>query len=113
VVLPILGILEGFVGYSLPDDLLSGTGLRIGSGIVLSIPVIGTWLHWLGWGGEYPGNEIMPRLYIAHVLIIPGLLAALIAVHLSLVWYQKHTQFPDRAKPSAMLSAYASCRRSH
>ncbi len=98
VVLLILGILEGFVGYSLPDDLLSGTGLRIGSGIVLSIPVIGTWLHWLLWGGEYPGNEIMPRLYIAHVLIIPGLLAALIAVHLGLVWYQKHTQFPGPGK---------------
>jgi ubiquinol-cytochrome c reductase cytochrome b subunit len=54
VVLLILGILEGFVGYFLPDDLLSGTGLRIGSGIVLSIPVIGTWLHWLLWGGEIP-----------------------------------------------------------
>jgi ubiquinol-cytochrome c reductase cytochrome b subunit len=91
----ILGILEGFIGYSLPDDLLSGTGLRIGSGIVLSIPVIGTWLQWLLWGGEYPGpGVISPRLYIAHVLLIPGLLAALIGVHLALVWYQKHTQFP-------------------
>ncbi|MFY9807696.1 MAG: ubiquinol-cytochrome c reductase cytochrome b subunit [Pseudonocardiaceae bacterium] len=98
VTLLILGILEGFVGYSLPDDLLSGTGLRIGSGIVLSIPVIGTWLHWLLWGGEYPGDVIMPRLYIAHVLIIPGLLAALIAVHLGLIWYQKHTQFPGVGK---------------
>src|ERR687885_2296812 len=64
VVLLILGILEGFIGYSLPDDLLSGTGLRIGSGIVLSIPVIGTCLHWLLWGGEYPGpGVISPRLY--------------------------------------------------
>lgn len=94
VTMLLLGIIEGFLGYSLPDDLLSGTGLRIGSGIVLSIPVIGTWLHWILWGGEYPGNEIMPRMYIAHVLLIPGVLAALIAVHLGLVWYQKHTQFP-------------------
>jgi ubiquinol-cytochrome c reductase cytochrome b subunit len=91
----ILGILEGFIGYSLPDDLLSGTGMRIGSGIVLSIPVIGTWLHWMLWGGEYPGPGVInPRLYIVHVLLIPGLLAALIAIHLGLVWYQKHTQFP-------------------
>jgi quinol---cytochrome-c reductase cytochrome b subunit len=91
----ILGVLEGFIGYSLPDDLLSGTGMRIGSGIVLSIPVIGTWLHWLLWGGEYPGPGVInPRLYIVHVLLIPGILAALIGVHLGLVWYQKHTQFP-------------------
>ncbi|HJT02185.1 MAG TPA: cytochrome bc complex cytochrome b subunit [Pseudonocardiaceae bacterium] len=95
----ILGILEGFIGYSLPDDLLSGTGLRIGSGIVMSIPVIGTWLQWLLWGGEYPGPGVInPRLYIAHVLLIPGLLAALIGVHLALVWYQKHTQFPGPGK---------------
>jgi ubiquinol-cytochrome c reductase cytochrome b subunit len=99
VTLLILGILEGFIGYSLPDDLLSGTGLRIGSGIVMSIPVIGTWLQWLLWGGEYPGNGvIMPRLYIAHVFLIPGMLAALIAVHLGLIWYQKHTQFPGAGK---------------
>ncbi len=94
VALLILGILEGFVGYSLPDDLLSGTGLRIASGILLSIPVIGTWAHWLFFGGEYPGDIIIPRLYIVHVFILPGIMLALIAVHLGLVWYQKHTQFP-------------------
>lgn len=94
VALLILGILEGFVGYSLPDDLLSGTGLRIASGIVLSIPVIGTWMHWLLFAGEFPGDIIIPRLYIVHVFLIPGIILALIAVHLGLVWYQKHTQFP-------------------
>jgi ubiquinol-cytochrome c reductase cytochrome b subunit len=85
---------EGFSGYSLPDDLLSGTGLRIASGFVLSIPVIGTWTHWAVFGGEFPGTEIIPRLYIVHVLILPGILLALIAVHVGLVWYQKHTQYP-------------------
>ncbi|MBV9845000.1 MAG: cytochrome b, partial [Kutzneria sp.] len=89
-----LGMAEGFAGYSLPDDLLSGTGLRIMSGVVLSIPVVGTWLHWLVFGGEYPGDVIDDRLYIAHVLILPGLVLALMAVHLGVVWYQKHTQFP-------------------
>jgi ubiquinol-cytochrome c reductase cytochrome b subunit len=99
VMLLMLGILEGFIGYSLPDDLLSGTGLRIGSGIVMSIPVIGTWAHWLLWGGEFPGpGVILPRLYIVHVLLVPGILFALIAVHLGLVWYQKHTQFPGPRK---------------
>ena len=94
VLLLFVATFEGFSGYSLPDDLLSGTGLRIGSGIVLSVPVIGTWTHWALFGGEFPGTEIIPRLYIIHVLLLPGILLALIGVHVGLVWYQKHTQFP-------------------
>ncbi|QUH01235.1 ubiquinol-cytochrome c reductase cytochrome b subunit [Saccharopolyspora erythraea] len=91
----ILGMFEGFFGYSLPDDLLSGTGIRATlSGIVLSIPLLGTWLHWALFGGEFPGMEIIPRLYVLHVLLIPGIMLGLIAAHLALVWYQKHTQFP-------------------
>jgi ubiquinol-cytochrome c reductase cytochrome b subunit len=94
VLLLFLGFFAGFTGYSLPDDLLSGTGLRIASGFTLAVPVIGTWTHWALFGGEFPGTEIIPRLYIVHVLLIPGILLALIAVHVGLVWYQKHTQFP-------------------
>jgi ubiquinol-cytochrome c reductase cytochrome b subunit len=94
ILLFILGMAEGFCGYSLPDDLLSGTGLRIMSGIVLTIPVIGTWVHWLLFGGEFPGNEIIPRLYMVHIFVLPGLILGAVALHLALVWYQKHTQFP-------------------
>ena len=94
ILLMFIGTFEGFSGYSLPDDLLSGTGLRIASGITLSVPVMGTWTHWALFGGEFPGTEIIPRLYIIHVLLLPGILLALIAVHVGLVWYQKHTQFP-------------------
>ncbi|BDT93039.1 cytochrome bc1 complex cytochrome b subunit [Nocardia sputorum] len=91
----ILAMFEGFFGYSLPDDLLSGTGLRAAfSGITISIPIIGTWLHWLMFGGDFPGEIIIPRLYVAHVLLFPGIILALIAAHVALVWYQKHTQFP-------------------
>ncbi|WP_326569521.1 cytochrome bc complex cytochrome b subunit [Amycolatopsis rhabdoformis] len=91
----ILGMFEGFFGYSLPDDLLSGTGIRATlSGIVLSVPVIGTWIHWALFGGEFPGDQIIPRLYTLHILLIPGIMLALVGVHLALVWYQKHTQFP-------------------
>jgi len=90
----LLGIVEGFVGYSLPDDLLSGTGLRIMSAIILAVPVVGTWIQFLVFGGEFPGEIISDRFYIAHVLLIPGILLALIAAHLALVWYQKHTQLP-------------------
>ncbi|BDU05718.1 cytochrome bc1 complex cytochrome b subunit [Nocardia cyriacigeorgica] len=91
----ILAMFEGFFGYSLPDDLLSGTGLRAAfSGITIGVPVIGTWLHWLMFGGDFPGEIIIPRLYIAHVLLFPGIMLALIAAHVAIVWYQKHTQFP-------------------
>jgi len=94
-----LGCIEGFTGYSLPDDLLSGTGIRAAmSGGVLSTPVIGTWLHWLIFGGEFPGNQVIPRFYTVHILLVPGILLALIAVHLGIVWYQKHTQFPGVAR---------------
>src|SRR5882757_8728322 len=88
------GIIEGFAGYSLPDDLLSGTGLRIADAIMLSIPVVGTWVSFLVFGGPFPGDQIIGRLYIVHVLLIPAILAALVGAHLALVVRQKHTQFP-------------------
>ncbi|MFE9745877.1 cytochrome bc complex cytochrome b subunit [Saccharothrix saharensis] len=94
IVLFMLGAIEGFLGYSLPDDLLSGTGLRVMAALLISIPVVGTWTNWLLFGGEFPGTEVIPRLYSLHILLIPGIILALIAVHVGLVWYQKHTQFP-------------------
>jgi ubiquinol-cytochrome c reductase cytochrome b subunit len=90
----VLALLEGFSGYSLPDDLLSGTGLRIAEGIMQAIPLVGTYVAMFLFGGEFPGTDIMPRLYSIHILLIPGILLALITVHLIMVFYQKHTQFP-------------------
>jgi quinol---cytochrome-c reductase cytochrome b subunit len=89
-----LAFLEGFFGYSLPDDALSGTGLRIAYGIVISIPVAGSWLAVSLFGGEFPGTEVLPRLYIMHVFLIPLIILALITVHLALMVKQKHTQWP-------------------
>ncbi|AJE33622.1 ubiquinol-cytochrome c reductase cytochrome b subunit [Corynebacterium humireducens NBRC 106098 = DSM 45392] len=94
----ILGMAEGFMGYSLPDDLLSGVGLRIMSAIILGLPIMGTWLHWLIFGGDFPSDLMLNRFYIAHVLILPGIILGLIAAHLALVWYQKHTQFPGAGR---------------
>ncbi len=94
-VLLILTMFEGYFGYSLPDDLLSGTGLRIAlSSITMSIPVIGTWMHWALFNGDFPGEIIIPRMYTIHILIFPAIFVALIGIHLALVWFQKHTQFP-------------------
>ena len=94
IVLFTLGLLEGLFGYSLPDDLLSGTGLRITEGVILGIPIVGTYLSFFLFGGQFPGNDIIPRLYIIHVLLIPGLLLALITAHLFFMFHQKHTQMP-------------------
>src|SRR3978361_849519 len=85
ILLLVLGVVEGFAGYSLPDDLLSGTGLRIADAIMLSIPVLGTWVAFLVFGGPFPGDVIIGRLYIAHVLLIPGILLGLIGAHLALL----------------------------
>ncbi len=90
----LLGTLEGFTGYSLPDDLLSGTGVRAADGFMKSIPVIGTYASFFLFGGEFPGDSIIPRLFTIHVLLIPGLLLALIAAHMLLLVYHKHTQWP-------------------
>jgi ubiquinol-cytochrome c reductase cytochrome b subunit len=95
VTLLALAIANGFLGYSLPDDLISGTGIRIMYSIILSIPVVGSYLATFLFGGNYPGNgSIIPRMFILHVLVLPVIIGALIAVHLGLLVRQKHTQFP-------------------
>ncbi|WP_234534522.1 cytochrome bc1 complex cytochrome b subunit [Streptomyces shenzhenensis] len=88
-----LALAEGFAGYSLPDDLLSGTGLRIAQGIMLSIPVVGTYVAMFAFGSQFPGHDIIPRLYSLHILLLPGALVALVTVHLILVFHLKHTQW--------------------
>jgi ubiquinol-cytochrome c reductase cytochrome b subunit len=98
IVLFTLAFTEGLFGYSLPDDLLSGTGLRILEGVLLSVPVVGTYLTFFLFGGAFPGNDIIPRLYIIHVLLIPGLMLALISAHLFLMFHQKHTQMPGKGR---------------
>ncbi len=93
-VLSLLAIIEGFAGYSLPDDLLSGTGIRAMAGFMQSAPVIGSYMTFFVFGGPFPGEMIIPRLYIAHVLLIPALLVGLFTVHIVLVLVHKHTQYP-------------------
>jgi ubiquinol-cytochrome c reductase cytochrome b subunit len=89
-----LALLDGVTGYTVVDDLLSGTSLRIISAIILSIPLIGMWAHFALFDGDFPGEVIIGRLYVLHVLLVPGIMLALVAVHLLLTAKQKHTQFP-------------------
>ncbi|HEU5158004.1 MAG TPA: ubiquinol-cytochrome c reductase cytochrome b subunit [Streptosporangiaceae bacterium] len=107
MVLMILAFAEGFAGYSLPDDLLSGTGLRIFAGTVAAIPIVGSYLLTFLFGSEFPGEDFITRLYIVHVLLIPGILAALIPLHaVILTWRLKHTQFPGHRRRERNVVGY-------
>jgi ubiquinol-cytochrome c reductase cytochrome b subunit len=94
----LLAIGNGFAGYSLPDDLLSGTGLRIAYSVLLSIPIVGSYAAFFIFGGEFPASDITSRLYIIHVLIVPAAIVALLSAHLAILWRQKHTQFPAKGR---------------
>jgi ubiquinol-cytochrome c reductase cytochrome b subunit len=98
VTLLLLGLANGFAGYSLPDDLLSGTGLRVANAFMLSIPIVGPHLAFFAFDGEFPGTAIISRLYILHVLIIPAAIVVLLSAHLAIVWRQKHAQFRGPGK---------------
>jgi ubiquinol-cytochrome c reductase cytochrome b subunit len=92
----VLAAAEGFAGYTLPDDMLSGTGARIAEGIMQSIPIVGTYVVFFVFGGQYPGQDFIPRLYILHVFLLPGLILALVTAHLMILWHQGHTQWPGK-----------------
>ena len=100
----VLGLFDGLLGYSLPDDLLSGTGIRFVEGAVLATPVVGTYIAMFLFGGQFPGNDIIPRFFTIHVLLIPGVMVALLTAHLILVFYHKHTQFagPGRSEKNVI-----------
>ncbi|WP_439902109.1 cytochrome bc1 complex cytochrome b subunit [Microbacterium azadirachtae] len=103
-VLFVLAMAEGFTGYSLPDDLLSGNGLRIIDGMIKGLPLIGTWTSFMLFGGEFPGDQIVGRLYTLHILILPLLVIGLVVLHLMLMVINKHTQFagPGRTEENVV-----------
>ncbi len=99
VLMLFISLLEGYLGYSLADDLLSGMGLAIGYGVALSIPVIGPNLALGIWGSQLPGDpDFWSRMYITHVLILPIVIGGLMAAHLALVASRHHTQFKRMAR---------------
>ncbi|MDQ0261258.1 ubiquinol-cytochrome c reductase cytochrome b subunit [Sinomonas atrocyanea] len=105
-VLLILGMAAGFTGYSLPDDLLSGNGLRIIDGVIKSIPIIGTWISMFLFGGEFPGSAIIGRLYVLHILLIPAMILLFVALHLMFVVVHKHTQYPGPGRNDGNVVGY-------
>jgi len=105
-ILALLALFEGFLGYSLPDDLLSGNGLRIAYAIILGIPVVGSYIAFFLFGGEFPGEAFIPRIYTIHVLLLPAIFLALIGAHLVLLVIQKHTQYPGPGRTNKNVVGY-------
>ncbi|BAU32422.1 cytochrome b [Microcella alkaliphila] len=89
----VMAMALGFTGYSLPDDMLSGNGLRIIDGMIKAVPLVGVWISYLLFGDEFPGTQIIQRLYILHIMLLPAITIALIGVHMLLLIVNKHTQF--------------------
>jgi ubiquinol-cytochrome c reductase cytochrome b subunit len=107
VSLLLLALAAGLTGYSLPDDLLSGTGLRIMYSVAFSVPFLGPWLAYLLFGGEFPTADLIGRFYVFHIMLIPALMVGLVTAHLGILWLQKHTQFPGgRAAESNVIGRH-------
>ncbi len=102
----LLGTIEGFTGYSLPDDLLSGTGVRAADGFMKASPVVGSYMSFFLFGGEFPGDAIIPRFYAMHILLIPAILLGLIAAHMLMLVYHKHTQWPGPGRTEENVVGY-------
>jgi len=82
------------LGYSVADDLLSGTGVRIAYAVLLSVPVVGPWLAFICLGGVVPVAATIPRMYSLHIFLIPAIISALLGLHLAIIWRQLHTNYP-------------------
>lgn len=102
----VLAMGEGFTGYSLPDDLLSGNGLAIINGMIKGFPLVGTWISFLLFGGDFPGEDIVGRLYSLHILLLPAVLVAMLALHLVFVVVHKHTQYPGAGRTQQNVVGY-------
>jgi ubiquinol-cytochrome c reductase cytochrome b subunit len=93
VSLLLLTLANGFTGYSLGDDQLSGTGLRIAYSVVISIPLIGEWIAFLLFGGDFPGENVLDRFFVIHIMIVPAAIFVLLGAHLAILVRHKHTQW--------------------
>lgn len=99
----VLALVNGFFGYSMCDDLLSGAGMRIGYAIAMSIPIVGPWITFILMGGTVPVSATIPRFYALHIFVVPALISVLIAVHLGIIWRQYHTNYPGPGRTNTTI----------
>ncbi len=103
VTLLLLALANGYFGYSVGGDLLSGAGMRIGYAIMLSVPVIGPWLTFITFGGTVPVTATIPRFYALHIFVVPALISLLIGAHLWMIWWQLHTNYPGPKRTDKLI----------
>ncbi|TDC66117.1 cytochrome b [Streptomyces hainanensis] len=102
----VLAIFTGLTGYSLPDDSLSGIGIRLMEAAILAVPVVGSYLQMFIFGGEFPGHDIIPRFFVTHVLLLPGIMLGLVVAHLILIVYHKHTHYAGPGRTNENVVGY-------
>jgi ubiquinol-cytochrome c reductase cytochrome b subunit len=92
----LLGVVvaQGYIGHNLPWDALAGTSLRIAYTFIASIPWVGPQIAVAAFGGQFPSAELIPRLHLLHVFVLPALIAGLIGLHMLILVRQSHTQRP-------------------
>jgi menaquinol-cytochrome c reductase cytochrome b subunit len=85
VVLLVLTLAMGFTGYLLPFDQRSYWASVVGININDTMPFLGPYVgDFLRAGPEF-GSTTLPRFYAIHMLLLPGIMAALIGFHIYLV----------------------------
>jgi quinol-cytochrome oxidoreductase complex cytochrome b subunit len=85
VLLLVFGMLEGFTGYLLPWDQTAYWATVVGINLNGTAPFLGPFLADFLRGGAEIGGDTLARFYSLHMLLIPGLIFALIGLHLYLV----------------------------
>jgi len=85
VMLLAVGMLEGFTGYLLPWDQTAYWATVVGINLNGTAPILGPFLADFLRGGSEIGGDTLSRFYSMHMLLIPGLIFALIGLHLYLV----------------------------
>jgi ubiquinol-cytochrome c reductase cytochrome b subunit len=93
-----LSMLAAYTGTILPDDGLSGGSLSVITGVLLSVPVVGTHLVFWIFGGAPPGHQIIGRDYWVHILVLPALAGALL-----LASFRPSLRWPRRVRPGPLL----------
>ncbi|CAB4707238.1 MAG: DUF4405 domain-containing protein [Actinobacteria bacterium] len=85
VILVALGLAEGFTGYLLPWDQTAYWATTVGISINGTAPFLGPFIAQFLQGGEFINNDTLSRFYAIHMLLLPAMIAGLIALHLYLV----------------------------
>jgi ubiquinol-cytochrome c reductase cytochrome b subunit len=83
-----------FTGQVLRFDQDAYWGLGIGASIMSRVPLLGGWLVDLLLGGPIIGGNTLSRFFALHVFVIPGLLIALVSLHILMVFKLGINEWP-------------------